>query len=132
VAPQALWPNFTAGVHVTDQSPFSLGVLGLGSVALVIGAATLPTLSRPLSWRPIQYLGRLSFSIYLVHYTIILLFIGMLDRPTTLMHALLFFSVTAGITVLLSDLSYRFIERPSIGLGRLVSGWMSARMTRAR
>lgn len=42
----------------------------IGSAMLVYAIAELPCLQRPLNTRPVQYLGKISFALYLLHETI--------------------------------------------------------------
>jgi peptidoglycan/LPS O-acetylase OafA/YrhL len=42
----------------------------IGSVMLVYAIGELPCLQRPLNMRPVQYLGKISFALYLLHETI--------------------------------------------------------------
>ncbi|MBA2710865.1 MAG: acyltransferase [Tatlockia sp.] len=68
-----------------------------------------------LSW--IRYLGKISFSIYLIHFPILLL---MLNKfPIGSLSQLVIFSILfITATILISDLAYRWIEVPFNNLGR--------------
>ena len=62
-----------------------------------------------------MYLGTISYSIYLVH-GLALYGIGMIGHQKVLSLA-----VWVGLTLALSSLTYRWIEKPAIDLGRKVS-----------
>jgi len=64
--------------------------------------------------KPIQYLGKISFSVYLNHYLIIrvipLIAFRTLQIPQTTTNELLVFAVTVLVTILYSELTYRYVE----------------------
>jgi peptidoglycan/LPS O-acetylase OafA/YrhL len=108
--------------------PFALG----GSV-LVAGAIHVPRFAAALSVRPVAALGRLSYSIFLLHF-------GVLCWMTRWIHGQLgvwqgagFIAVVVACTLLISAGSYRWIERPSIRLGNRVCAWLAGSLgARAR
>lgn len=121
VSPQLFWPTELIGILVTSPTPTNIAVLAVGSVGLVIAAVTVPTFGHLLCWHPVQVLGRLSFSLYLVHYTVILLLSRLVARPTSIVGSLLFIAVVTGVSIVLSEASWRWVERPSIALGARVA-----------
>ena len=86
----------------------------------------LELLQRFFSWKGFLYLGRISYSLYLVHFPVIatfgswffLTFYGKLGYNLTCLLDLLLIS---GITVGLSELSVRFVE-PLGKKGEMVFG----------
>jgi len=86
-----------------------------GAACFIAVALAAPRFQAALE-RPVTvWLGRISYSLYLIHAVVLL----------SLLHALagrvpvpLVWGATVAISLGLSDLSYRFIERPSIQLGR--------------
>jgi peptidoglycan/LPS O-acetylase OafA/YrhL len=81
----------------------------LGAVAILLAGASGPTFtSRLLQWRPVLYIGLISYSLYLWHWPLIVL----------VRYALGMAPITAYIPVLLvaslalASLSYHFIEQP--------------------
>jgi peptidoglycan/LPS O-acetylase OafA/YrhL len=125
--PHMLWTEPWKGVLITRLQPLSIFVLGLGSIGLVIAAAFVPIASRLLSTRPVALLGKLSFSSYLLHYTLLILLAPIVDRPTTWPFALLLLALVLGGTLGLSALTYRWVERPAILAGNRVCDWIAAR-----
>ena len=125
--PHMLWSEPISRVLLTREQPLNIGVLGLGSVGLVIAAVFVPAANRLLSARPVAFLGKLSFSIYLLHFTLLILLAPIVDRPTTWPFALLLLGLVLGGTIGLSVLSYRWVEKPSIRAGNLVCDWIAER-----
>src|SRR5690606_25807619 len=81
----------------------------LGAVALIhAGSAGPTTVSAWLSWRPVTYIGLISYSLYLWHWPLIVFFEYISGTKIELAHvpALLLASLALGA------LSYRFIEQP--------------------
>ncbi|MDX2277381.1 MAG: hypothetical protein NW206_18190 [Hyphomonadaceae bacterium] len=84
---------------------------------------------RPLSmlrWAPLQYLGERSYSLYLVHFPMMLLLMTPMrwllvtTEPTigTAWATAIAIAVVYASVVLVSAISYRLIERPGMELGR--------------
>lgn len=86
--------------------------------AAVLGA---PILRRLLNWGPLQFIGMTSYSMFLLHQTVIMMFYvyvlrdapGWLqanDGPTVWLAYAVYFVVVFGLSSLVAYLSYRFIE----------------------
>jgi peptidoglycan/LPS O-acetylase OafA/YrhL len=76
-----------------------------------------------LGWRPLLWIGVRSYSIYLWHWPVFMLTRPELDVPITGL-PLLFLRLAA--TIVLADLSYRFVETP-IRTGALGRAWRALR-----
>ncbi|MET4147154.1 peptidoglycan/LPS O-acetylase OafA/YrhL [Arthrobacter sp. UYCo732] len=89
--------------------PGPLAILPAGLAAIFIAAGT-GTAERvavwPLNTRPIGYVGDISYSLYLWHWPVIVLF-GVLIPPNSMVSLVLVLAVTAG----LSAASYRWVEQ---------------------
>ena len=73
--------------------------------------------SRLLQMKPLIYLGRISYSLYLYHWLVLGVITAWMPQcPLPLRMTLLI-----SASILLADLSYRFIERPSLRVGRKFS-----------
>jgi peptidoglycan/LPS O-acetylase OafA/YrhL len=79
-----------------------------GAAGLLVGTLTPGPLSRALSFRPLVWLGRISYSLYLFHLMLLWL-IGYYWHLTLAVHL-----VWLAASVLASWLSYRFVEQPFI------------------
>lgn len=100
----------------------------LGSVALIAGGDRKTILNDALNWTAVQYVGRLSYSLYLWHWPVICLFIWTIGVSIATVLPILL------LTVLLSMVSFHLIETParrarwfsrpalSIGAGFAIAG----------
>lgn len=80
-------------------------------------------LQRILSWRPFFILGRLSFSIYLIHWPIMLGFgssLYLLIGSRSPIATWLIFGAGATITTMLAVLFERYIDAPAVALSRQI------------
>jgi peptidoglycan/LPS O-acetylase OafA/YrhL len=75
---------------------------------------------RQMHWS-VTRLGRISYSIYLMHPQLLILVMGRGWSPLLCLPGL------AAATVLLAEACYRFVEEPGIALGRLIEGRRSRR-----
>lgn len=88
------------------QFPVWTIFVDLASAGLVLAVAGAPgRVSAVLSWRPIVYVGLLSYSIYLVNYPIVRAMDHQFSVVTTL-------SVTLIGSLILAALCFEFVERP--------------------
>ena len=93
----------------------------LGAAALIYaGRDQAPLLSRLLSTAPVVFIGKISYSLYLVHWPLIVFTRYYLLRPPTPLEIVLLTLAS----LVLATLSWRFIEQPfrrrSVGLGQWV------------
>jgi peptidoglycan/LPS O-acetylase OafA/YrhL len=88
----ALWPTVGAAL-----------VIAAGATGSVLGA------DRWLASRPLVYLGNLSFSLYLWHWPVLLLYMVARDRPSV---GLLGGAFVIGLSLLLAAATYHFVEEP--------------------
>ncbi|UUT35383.1 acyltransferase family protein [Microbacterium elymi] len=86
----------------------------IGAAILVIAAVHCTTLRRVLTWRPIAWLGGISFSLYLIHEPIVILMANITDASRwTLLTAVPLALVVAWVFWLI-------IERPAHHISRAV------------
>jgi peptidoglycan/LPS O-acetylase OafA/YrhL len=115
---------FTYGVHVplAHTIGYSLGVL-----LFIVGTRIVR-----IQWRPLPWLGVISYSIYLFHpvvFSLVLRGLGKLpaDSWWRSWHLGLYVLAILALTIGVSALIYRYVERPSILLGRrLAKAWFDA------
>jgi peptidoglycan/LPS O-acetylase OafA/YrhL len=75
---------------------------------LVIAAGADNRVSRALSWRPVVFLGLISYSLYLWHWPVIVLARHWLGQALSPWQT----AACAGLTLVASVLSWRFVEQP--------------------
>ncbi|KCZ87489.1 acyltransferase family protein [Hyphomonas jannaschiana] len=90
----ALWPCLGAGLVIWFGKP--------------AGEEGVPFPSRLLSWAPVVWTGRISYSLYLVHWPVLVLAPFLMMRCLTLPETV----AALGLCVLLAWLVYRFVETP--------------------
>ena len=103
---------------------------GIGSAILLVFLAATPTLQRVMTTSPLHHLGRISFSLYLVHLLVILCItprilhlLPSLPHPAAWFIGLL---ATALVSIVASLLLYPSIESPAMAIGR----WVSMKLNR--
>lgn len=100
---------------------------GFGACGLIILATRVDWLRRTLASGPLTYLGRVSYSLYLVHLPVLILLAPFFAGAPSWSRGLgLACSVTA-LALAISELGFRLCERPSIRLGNAVCRWLSRR-----
>jgi peptidoglycan/LPS O-acetylase OafA/YrhL len=94
-------------------------VWGLGAVLLLMLVVGSPAADRMLSARPLVWLGKVSYSLYLIHVPLLIAAIHV-----TYGRLPLWITIAAVIPASLAcaELMHRFVERPSIRLGRVLCG----------
>jgi len=98
---------------------------GLGTFLLVAfyRPAAHPRLNRIFCSRPLLFFGSISFSIYLTHKIVIMLW-ERWGAPFEALEGPLYMLVVLCVTVLLSALMYRWIEQPSNRFGKRIADRM--------
>lgn len=113
----AVW---AVGVHDNAALSYALGLL-----VFVLGASVVRIATRLTDW-----LGRVSYSIYLLHPVVLYALLWWLLRQPQgswwrTRHLGWYLLVNAGLTVALATIVYRLVEQPGIRLGRrCADAWM--------
>lgn len=118
---------------LNDWLPNLLGNIyywqGLVYLLLLIGLCFAPL--KAVVNRLTMRLGKISYSLYLIHPTVIYLMIPVYRRiyahvPTISLAMLTCYAITVAIVIAISEITYRFVEEPGIRLGAYVyRHWLS-------
>lgn len=95
-----------------------LWTTGLAASCYVIAAFASPSLSRALSGGAASWLGKVSYSLYLVHLPILLTLVHLFSQQVPLPILL---AATVALSLICAGLSYRWIESPAIAFGRRIT-----------
>ncbi len=93
-------------------------ITAFGAGGLMIVCMNSASCKRVLSWRPIHFLGEVSYSLYLWHWVVILYCVHLLYGKISLWAIL---SLALVLSIIVPWCSYRWIEKPSMNLGRKLS-----------
>lgn len=107
-------------LHVTSlqtMMPYDWPMMAAAALLLVTAAAE-PGFRRALEAPAFQYLGRISYSLYLFHPIVLLAMLHCLAGRVPLGWLLI---ATFGLCFVVSDLAYRTLERPAVELSRVAA-----------
>jgi len=93
-------------------------ITALGAGGLMIICMNSSSCERVLHWPPIHFLGEISYSLYLWHFVVLLYCVHLLYGKIPLWEILCLVFV---LSIIVSWFSYRWIELPSMNLGRKLS-----------
>lgn len=120
----------TFAMSVVGPVPkFDLLARGLPAGALLIGMVAMEQCGELRVPRVAVWLGELSYALYLVHPSVIEATHRVVGRlaPEWLGTQLMLFAINFALTVALAVLLHRYVELPSIALGRHAIDWMRSR-----
>ncbi|HEX9038502.1 MAG TPA: acyltransferase [Ktedonobacterales bacterium] len=89
--------------------------LGIGYGALLLGILLGPELARTIfSWRPLRFIGLISYSLYLWHESVINTVYPWLSPagPKTPLNGVISLAIGFGVAIPVAYLSYQLVERP--------------------
>ncbi|MGO1769995.1 MAG: acyltransferase family protein [Microbacterium sp.] len=100
-----------AALRFTETTPFPghLALVPVVGTVLLLMAGPETITGRALSWRPLRYIGDISFSLYLWHWPVALAIQHVLPHSAPYLQT---FVMTVGISVALAALTFHFVERP--------------------
>ena len=104
----------------------SIFLQSVGSAGLVAVVAYAPTVSRLFTGRRCLFLGKISYSVYLLHFSVALLAACIPWSGSDFFET----PVVFALIIPLATFSYYFVERPSIRIGNRICTWMAGRVGR--
>jgi peptidoglycan/LPS O-acetylase OafA/YrhL len=123
----SFWTTGSSGMHAR-YSPMMIIPMSLGAAILVAAAIHRGSVRRFFSGRWIAGLGTISFSFYLIHFTVLTFLVcRYTGYDLSALSAIGVGVVAFVISIGLSILGYRFIERPAMRAGSAMTRRMGAR-----
>ncbi len=121
------WSVPARGILIGGFAPADIAVMGVGAAGLVSAALCVRWLGEVLATRPLRFLGRISYSLYLVHGVVLLQLTPILSGPPDPWMSILYSAGVVAGSLGLATLGYHWVERPSIRAGNLVCRRIAAR-----
>lgn len=126
----------TGGMHASSSRALSIGgtimALAVGGVILALFFRPESAVARILSWRPLTFVGEISYGIYLFH-TLVLAIVRPIfaaaHLPQFVLQLLLFPTVLTA-SILVAWAHYHLVERYFLSLRDRVENWSRARANR--
>jgi peptidoglycan/LPS O-acetylase OafA/YrhL len=103
---------------VVSNPPIADWITTLGVSILIIISISSELLSKILLWRPFQFLGKISYSLYLYHLPILLSLVYLFFDKVPLWIIL---GASVIITLTFSNMAWHLIEKPSIRIAKRIS-----------
>ena len=122
----------TEDVVVSGFRAWEIAVMAIGGAALVVAAVQRNAFSQLLASRPCAWLGKLSYSLYLLHFTVLLAAVHFATAPVGYLLGLGLLTTVLAITIPLAALSHRIVEVPAIRAGNALCRWLTGELSSAR
>jgi peptidoglycan/LPS O-acetylase OafA/YrhL len=109
----------------------------IGATPFVFGVIVLEPVRKFLQRRPFQYLGRISFALYLIHAPLIgsfmsIMILALYHPPHATRAIVIAAALTVPVCVLCADLLERLVDKPAIRLSRRVGRLMTTAFSASR
>lgn len=105
-----------------NRTPKDAILYAAGFFAITFSMAFFTTDNRSILARILHYLGKVSYSLYLLHYPIIVVLAMVVSRVDTgPIGQISFVLLSMVVSLIASSLSFRLVESPAVSLGKMVS-----------
>lgn len=121
------WSVPFEGILISGFQPREIALMGAGAAGLVAACLGVPWLEAALASRPGRYLGRISYSLYLVHGPMLIAFAPLLVRSPGPAAGAAYFACVVGASIAVSHWAQRWVERSSIAAGNRICRWLARR-----
>jgi peptidoglycan/LPS O-acetylase OafA/YrhL len=115
----ALWAAAASALLAPPLSAGLDALYSLGAGLLIALVLSTPAAATALGVSPLQWLGRISYSLYLIHIPVLAAAVHLL-RPHLPLEWII--ALTPLLSVLAAQAMFRLVEAPSIRLGRRLAG----------
>lgn len=114
------WIGYGASFHDMFLPHRGDWMTAIGASIFIVAAVSSARLSGQLQRKPLLFLGKISYSLYLYHMIVLLSLVHLLNgKLDTALIVMLAFVASFGA----GTLSYYFVELPSIRLGKRLTSW---------
>jgi peptidoglycan/LPS O-acetylase OafA/YrhL len=110
--------GIAAGLKHSSLDSIGSWFVSAGASGVIVLSLNSDSCKRILHWKPIHWLGKVSYSIYLMHVVVLLYCVHLFNGKISLIAILL---LSLALTLVVSWCFYWFIELPSMNLGRRLS-----------
>lgn len=122
-------PSFVLNILIPNLNPFyraitDTWITAIGSSILIIIAISSPGISRILSNNFINFIGKISYSIYLYHLIVLLSCVHLLS---SIVPAWIICVISIVGTIVVSSCMYYLVEKPAMKLSKGFTNWMNKR-----
>ncbi|MET0768000.1 MAG: acyltransferase [Aeromicrobium sp.] len=105
----------SAGAAVAKNLIYAV-VAGLIVLPSVLGPSRGTRYADVLALKPLRHIGHISYGIFCIHLLVIHAVVHVLDYPLFTGNGLLVLALTLAVTIVLSEIAYRLVERPAMRL----------------
>lgn len=105
----------TAGAAVAKNLIYA-AVAGIVVLPSVLGPSGGTRYARVLAWGPLRHLGHISYGIFCIHLLVVHGVVHALGYPLFTGSGWLVLAITLAVTLVLSEIAYRLVERPAMRL----------------
>ncbi len=125
------YPSVYNRFHVPFFTATELETLAhvLGAIIVMLAVLRIPSLARLLAKRPFQYLGRVSFGLYLTHFVLLgslisYLFLRLLPAVGYKAALVVVFPVGLSLSFVLASAYTRWVDSPSIDVSKRIGDYL--------
>jgi peptidoglycan/LPS O-acetylase OafA/YrhL len=113
------WMWYRSAILPGGHSPGVVASMSVGAAGILVAALHQPAFHRALTTPLARWFGRISYSLYLVHFTVLLFLVCRVTGPgIPPLAALTLFPVVLAISAGVAEIGYRLVEAPSMRAGR--------------
>jgi peptidoglycan/LPS O-acetylase OafA/YrhL len=119
-----LYPKLVAARHLLFCNAFAYSLVSIAAASMLAHILLRPTgwIARMFSWKPIVFVGRISYGLYLYH-VVVLIALQRIFVRLGYTHGMRVIVISALVSIGLAWLSFRFYETPFLNWGKRKIGY---------